>query len=304
MKRLLLLSIVHCILIIAHCPLSFAQSPQSFSFQAVVRDGSGDLVTSSLIGMKISLLQGSASGTVVYAETHTPTTNANGLASVQVGDGSVESGTFATIDWVTGPYFIKSETDPDGGTSYTIAGAQQLLSVPYALYAGSTASDDWANSGNNINSANSGNVGVGTTTPTAKLHLNGPMKVDGANTVEFGAGVSGKQQDAGKIGYTTFSDALDIVGAGSSNARKIKFWNDGGAGFTGNVGIGTTNPAAKLNITSNDAELMRVGTPAASGSIDQTYYNGGNPFIGAVGHWRHSLSAPPECCLYGASMAM
>jgi hypothetical protein len=124
------LFIAHC-----HCQLIFAQSPQSFSFQAVVRDGSGDLVTSSPVGMRISLLQGSASGTVVYVETHTPTTNANGLASVQVGGGSVVSGTFASIDWAAGPYYIKSETDPNGGTSYSITGTQQLMSVPYALFA-------------------------------------------------------------------------------------------------------------------------------------------------------------------------
>lgn len=113
----------------------FAQAPEKMSYQAVVRDGSNNLVTSSAVGMQISILQGSSSGTAVYVETQTPTTNVNGLVSLEIGSGTVVSGTFATIDWTNGPYFIKTETDPTGGTSYTITGTSQLLSVPYALHA-------------------------------------------------------------------------------------------------------------------------------------------------------------------------
>ena len=113
----------------------FAQAPEKMSYQAVVRDGSNALVTSTAVGMQISILQGSASGTAVYVETQTPSTNANGLVSLEIGSGTVVSGTFATIDWANGPYFIKTETDPTGGTSYTITGTSQLLSVPYALHA-------------------------------------------------------------------------------------------------------------------------------------------------------------------------
>jgi len=88
--------------------------------------------------MQISILQGSASGTAVYVETQTPTTNANGLTSIEIGGGTVLSGNFSTINWANGPYFVKTETDPDGTTGgiyYTITGTSQLLSVPYALYA-------------------------------------------------------------------------------------------------------------------------------------------------------------------------
>jgi uncharacterized protein (TIGR02145 family) len=112
-----------------------AQTPEKMSFQAVIRNSSEALVTNKQIGIQISILQGSASGTAVYAETQTPTTNANGLVSLEIGAGTVVSGTFATIDWSAGPYFIKTETDPAGGISYTITGTSQLLSVPYALHA-------------------------------------------------------------------------------------------------------------------------------------------------------------------------
>jgi hypothetical protein len=113
----------------------WAQSPEKMSYQAVIRNSSEALVTNTTVGMQISILQGSASGTAVYVETQSPTTNANGLVSLEIGVGTVVSGDFTTIDWANGTYFIKTETDPAGGTSYTIAGVSQLLSVPYALHA-------------------------------------------------------------------------------------------------------------------------------------------------------------------------
>jgi len=112
-----------------------AQVPLKLSYQAVVRNGSNQLVLSQQVGMRISILQGSANGTPVYAETQTTITNANGLVSVEIGGGTVVIGNVASINWANGPYFIKTETDPAGGTNYTITGKSQLLSVPYALYA-------------------------------------------------------------------------------------------------------------------------------------------------------------------------
>lgn len=108
------------------------------SYQSVIRKTDGTLLVNTLVGIKISILQGTAGGTAVYAETQTPTTNANGLATLAIGGGTPVTGTFAGIDWSTGTYFIKTETDPVGGTNYTISGTSQLLSVPYALYAGSS----------------------------------------------------------------------------------------------------------------------------------------------------------------------
>lgn len=113
----------------------WAQAPEKMSYQAVIRNSSNTLIVSTPVGMKISVLQGTSTGTAVYVETHTATTNANGLVSVEMGNGTVVSGAFNTINWANGPYFIKTETDPTGGTNYTIAGTSQFMSVPYALYA-------------------------------------------------------------------------------------------------------------------------------------------------------------------------
>jgi hypothetical protein len=115
--------------------LVLAQSPEKMNYQAVIRNSSNALVTNTSVGMQISILQGSTSGTSVYTERHFPTTNANGLVSVEIGTGTLVSGSFATIKWANGSYFIKSETDLNGGANYTITGTSQLLSVPYALHA-------------------------------------------------------------------------------------------------------------------------------------------------------------------------
>jgi len=103
------------------------------SYQAVIRNSSSTLVTSTLVGMRISILHGSSTGKPVYEETHIRSTNENGLVSLEIGTGTIISGSFPGISWSDGPYFLKTETDLTGGSNYTIEGSVQLLSVPYAL---------------------------------------------------------------------------------------------------------------------------------------------------------------------------
>lgn len=125
------------LLVLISC-LCFSQAPQRMSYQAVVRNVNGNLVTSANVGVRISILKGTSEGLAVYSETHSTGTNANGLVTLQIGGGDVVSGDFANIDWSDGPYFVKVETDPEGGTNYSISGVSQFLSVPYALYAAQT----------------------------------------------------------------------------------------------------------------------------------------------------------------------
>ena len=117
--------------------LAYSQAPEAFNYQAVIRNGAGDILANSQVAVQISILQDSETGTAVYVERFNPTTNDHGLISLQLGKGSVQSGTFNTIDWGTHEFYIKIEVDPNNGTAYTSVETSQLLSVPYALYAAS-----------------------------------------------------------------------------------------------------------------------------------------------------------------------
>ncbi|GAG86581.1 unnamed protein product, partial [marine sediment metagenome] len=112
----------------------FAQAPQSFKYQAVVRDVSGEIIADQQVSFQISILQSSASGTAVYTETHGDSTNQFGLVTLEIGTGTTTDD-FSGIDWSNDAYFIQIEMDASGGTSYTLMGTSQLLSVPYALHA-------------------------------------------------------------------------------------------------------------------------------------------------------------------------
>ena len=113
--------------------LAWGQSPQSISYQAVLRDASNKLLPNQNLGLQISVLQGNNNGTSVYTETQTATTNVNGLYTIEIGTGTT-SDNFSNIDWSSGPYYLKIAIDPTGGTSYTITGTSEIISVPYALY--------------------------------------------------------------------------------------------------------------------------------------------------------------------------
>ena len=115
--------------------LSMAQVPNSFSYQMVIRNGNNELVANTTVGIRIGLLGGNAADTVWYEEEHKVKTNLNGLAYITIGKGNMLKGAVSTIDWTKGPFFIKSETDPTGGTNYSLIIVSQMLSVPYAIYA-------------------------------------------------------------------------------------------------------------------------------------------------------------------------
>jgi len=120
----------------------YSQAPNKMSFQTVVRNSQGKLVVNKSIGVRISILQYTSTGNPVYVETHSTSSNANGLLTLEVGSGSVEAGTFSTIDWVQGPYFLKTEMDADGGANYAILGVTEFVSVPYALNANNAKMSD------------------------------------------------------------------------------------------------------------------------------------------------------------------
>jgi len=165
MKALINKYLIICIL--AHLHISTfitAQSPNSFKYQAVLRDASGNTRANASVNIRIDLLQGTATGTNVFAETFAAQTNAFGLVNLEIGNGTLVSGSISGIDWSAGPYFIKISVDgAEIGTS-------QLLSVPYAKYAEKAGNEQWTLNGQNTY-YNKGRVGIGSDVPSARLHV-------------------------------------------------------------------------------------------------------------------------------------
>lgn len=231
--------------------LTFAQAPQGFNYQAVARNTSGVALISTTVGLEISLRQGSASGTIVYTEAHTPTSNTLGLINLVVGMGTPSMGTFSGIDWSAGPYFIEISMDAAGGTSYVLMGTQQLMSVPYALYA--------ANGGT---TGATGATGVaGTNGATGATGANGTNGATGATGVAGTNGATGATGTAGTNGVTGATGATGTAGANGTNGT------NGTNGATGATGAAGTNGAT--GATGPAGSVVRIFTASPSGgSVD------------------------------------
>jgi len=181
-KFLLLLSILLCGV------FAYSQAPQAFKYQALVRGNSGDALTNQLVSFRIGIHDSTAIGPLLYQETHITTTNAFGLANLEIGNGTPITGTFSGIYWGISVKFMEIELDTAGGTTYTSMGTTQLLSVPYALYAenaGNVDDGDWTADGDTLFSAvdssltiREGNVGIGILNPEEKLHIDGNIKIE------------------------------------------------------------------------------------------------------------------------------
>ena len=151
----------------------YGQAPAGFSYQSVVRDASGSPLLSKPLTIKFTILQGSNVGTPVYSETQSISSNAQGLVVATIGVGSPTIGVFANINWALGSYFLKVEVDLKDGNGFALAGVAQLMSVPYALHAGSAAGNAWTYNQGMVYLTSPANVGIGTTTPNGALEVVG-----------------------------------------------------------------------------------------------------------------------------------
>ena len=131
MKKILLFSIL------LQSIVAFSQVPQGINYQATARNTSGQAIVNQSVNFRFSLIQTLITNSPVYTETFTATTDDLGHVSLVIGQGTVVTGTFSSINWASGPYFLKVELD--SGSGYTTMGTTQLLSVPYALYASNTS---------------------------------------------------------------------------------------------------------------------------------------------------------------------
>ena len=196
---------------------SQAQVPQAFNYQAVARDPQGAPIANRQVSVRFTILDGS---TAVYKEAHNLTTNQFGLFTAQVGRGTHLWGNFSNIYWAQGAKALRVEIDPNGGTNYTDLGDNQLLSVPYALYAGN------------------GSGSVGATGPQGNTGAQGATGNTGAQGVTGNVGLQGATGLQGLQGATGVTGATGSVGATGAN---------GVTGVTGAVGPTGANGATGLN---------------------------------------------------------
>ena len=262
-----------------------AQSPDLMSYQAVLRDAEDHLLINQAVAVQISILQGAPNGTAVYTEVHSLSTNDNGLISLMIGDG-VTSDDFSTIDWGAGPYYIKTETDPAGGTNYTITSTTQLVSVPYAKYAGEAgngfsgdygdlADAPWVIDGSNI-SFQGGNVGIGTTATSRIVTINSGSALNYLTFQNNGTGTLGS--DGFMVGNETDLDGFvwnwenAPIYFGTSNSYRMTIAGNG------DVGIGTQAPTAKLQVNGT----TKLGSSTSVGIVEMREVTGTTEATGHV----------------------
>lgn len=212
----------------------YAQAPKAFNYQAVIRDGSGNLITSGLIELKFTIRTGTSTGTVQYQETISVAPNQFGLVNHAVGTGVVVTGTMAGVTWSSGDKFLQVEVNT--GSGLVDLGTQQLVSVPYAI---SSGDNQWTATGTDIKNNNTGNVGIGTSAaPNQKLDVNGGINVTGG-IIQRGGNPITTTSDLGL--YSRISgQSVRIV----SNAGDISFYNTDASGIAG-AGTGSTMVISK-----------------------------------------------------------
>jgi hypothetical protein len=243
-----------------------AQSPQKMSYQSVIRDNSNLLLINSPVGVRMSILQGSPTGTIVYEETNIGLTNANGLLTLVIGNGTVQVGNLASISWGSGPFYLKSEVDPNGGTAYSISATSELLSVPFALYAANGA--------------------AGAQGPQGEPGLQGPAGATGPQGPSGPTGATGSQGPAGATGATGPQGPQGIPGPGFNHYIGEAF----GGGIIFNVfrdALGVEHGLiVQLSDISTNSTFSNVSSVAVGASAQSSWYGQGNTdaIINQSGH--------------------
>jgi hypothetical protein len=272
-----------------------AQPPQKLSYQAVVRNAAGKLIQNKTVGIRLSILQGSENGPVVYSETHSSGTNANGLLSIEIGAG-ITMGNFASINWANGPYFLKSETDPDGGSNYTITGVSQLLSVPYAMNAQSVGLNGFSGDYNDLSNkpitdgSETKIIGGINVTVTGTGTQTTPYVIKSTGNSAFGTTTTLTSSQTWTVPAAVSKIKVELWGAsgGGGGAGTYSYsYNMNNGGDAGSGGFAQQ----VLNVTGNQQFNVIIGQAGNAGT-NATYSgfwygdtdggNGGDSWFGAV----------------------
>ena len=300
MKKILLL------LTLLISSITFSQAPEGINYQAVIRNSIGNLVTSTTVAIRVQVRQTTATGTVVYQERHSVLSSAQGLVNMVIGGGTPQVGTFNGINWGMGPFFVNLAVDFANGINYQDFGTQQLMSVPYALYAKTSGNqlNQWRY-GNTVPPSALGNFGdfyldvitgnvyyknnntawiltgniKGPVGPTGAAGTNGLNGINGQNTlVKTTTESAGSNCTTGgiKIEYGLDANSNGILDAGEINATLSKYVCNGASGATGAQGpqgvagaVGTNGVNGKNTLAKTTTEV--AGANCTTGGIKIEY---------------------------------
>ena len=252
--------------------LLFSQAPEGINYQAVMRNNSGNLVTNSTVAIRVQILQGSSTGTIEYQERHSIISSSQGLINMVIGAGMPQTiGTFNNIDWAVGPFFVNLAVDFSNGANYQDFGTQQLMSVPYALYAKTSGAqlNQWRyGSTVPVNSLGvlgdfyldvlTGNVYYknGTTTWVLTGNIKGPVGPSGTT------GAQGAQGIQGLTGSQGIQGATGVAGTNGTNGTNGQ-----------NTLVKTTTETAGANCTTGGVKIEYGLDANSNGILDVSEIN-------------------------------
>jgi hypothetical protein len=269
----------------------FAQNvPAGINYQAIARNASGSVFVNSNVAVRISINQGSSTGTTQYSETHQALTNQFGLFNLKIGNGIPLSGDFNSIPWSEANQWVKIEVDPSGGNNYQEVGSSELLSVPFALYAQSSGSGG----------------GVGPQGPQGEVGPQGPAGNDGAQGPagnDGAPGPQGPQGETGPQGPVGNDGATGPQGPQGEIGPQGPAGNDGAQGPQGETGpqgpqgeTGPQGPAGTGEGSPNLVSSASIAFGSQAGSLPSAVNLGGAGTANAASLWIENATSQCAVC--------
>jgi hypothetical protein len=268
-----------------------AQVPQGINYQSVIRDNSGNILENQPVALKILIHSGAANGAIVYSETHPVTTSSHGIANLVIGFGTPETGTFSTIEWGASTFFAEVQLDVNGGSNFISMGTQQMMSVPYALYAQTAATSLDGPPGPQGPQGIQGIQGdTGPQGETGPAGPQGPQGIQGIPGSTGPAGATGPQGEPGPQGIQGIQGLSGETGATGPQGSTGPVGAQGPMGLTGATGPAGEGACERIG----NGRLMALYTNSNAYGFSQRQSSFTNATPNNVGTWvSQALSGTP-----------